>query len=314
MKNTIIIILLIVAILVGGYFLFPNLFNNDSNTDTTDTAGQVKLIDKTTETTETKDNTNENDVVKSINGTQTLLGKSAGGRDIPIYQYGTGDTEILLVGGIHGGYAWNTSKLAYETMDYLETNPTAIPTNIKVTIVPVLNPDGLNKISGGDDLSKLTNNPPALADTIVGRFNANNVDLNRNFDCDWQSKGLWQNKEVSGGNEVFSEPESQAIKNYIDTEKPKAVVVYYSAAGGVFSSSCHTGILPETKILTKTYATASGYPSYDEFSAYEITGDMVNWLASINIPAISVLLTDHNTTEWTKNKAGIESILNYYAK
>jgi len=311
MKNTIIIILLVVAIFVGGYFLFPNLFNNNSNTDTTDTTGQVKLIDKTTETEEKSTN---GEITKSTNGGQTIIGKSTEGRDIPVYQYGNGDTEILLIGGIHGGYAWNTSLLGFEIINYLKETPTIIPDNVKITIIPVLNPDGLSKVSEISKLSQLSKNPPALADTIIGRFNSNNVDLNRNFDCNWEKVALWQNKEVSGGDEVFSEIESQAIKNYIEREKPTAVIVYYSAAGGVFSSSCNNGILTETRTLTKTYATASGYPSYDEFTAYETTGDIVNWLAKKNIPAISVLLTDHNNTEWTKNKAGVESILNYYAK
>jgi hypothetical protein len=40
---------------------------------------------------------------------------------------------------------------------------------------------------------------------------------------------------------------------------------------------------------------------------------MVNWLAKENIPAISVLLTNHSDIEWTKNKAGIEAILSHYA-
>ncbi len=45
---------------------------------------------------------------------------------------------------------------------------------------------------------------------MSGRFNANDVDLSRNFDCNWQASALWQNKKVSGGNAVFSEPESVA--------------------------------------------------------------------------------------------------------
>ena len=41
---------------------------------------------------------------------------------------------------------------------------------------------------------------------------------------------------------------------------------------------------------------------------------MANWLAKKEIPAISVLLTNHKDTEWTKNKKGIEALLRYYAK
>ena len=41
---------------------------------------------------------------------------------------------------------------------------------------------------------------------------------------------------------------------------------------------------------------------------------MVNWLASLEIPAISVLLTTRENTEWNKNKAGVEAVLNYLAE
>ncbi|MCF7835885.1 MAG: hypothetical protein K9M15_02070 [Candidatus Marinimicrobia bacterium] len=245
---------------------------------------------------------------------KTVIGKSVDGHSIVAYHYGSGDTEILFVGGIHGGYEWNTALVAYEAMDYLEKNPNAIPENIKVTIIPVLNPDGLIKVTGTTDV--FTKEDVSLSQEIQvsGRFNGNTVDLNRNFDCDWQSEAKWQEKTVDGGESVFSEPESLAIKKYIEEEKPKAVVVWYSAAGGVFASSCHDGVLPETKTITNVYANASSYPAYNDFDFYQITGDMVNWLAKENIPAISVLLTTHEDTEWEKNKAGIEALFLHYGK
>lgn len=304
MKKFIIIVVTILIIVIAGYFLIP-FFNNMKNTVLLD---EDQKTEQTNQIQNQKQTTNQQET-----NTMSVLGKSAGGRDIPMYQFGNGDTEILFVGGIHGGYEWNTALLAYETIDYLEANPDIIPVNVKVTVIPVLNPDGLSKTIGTSELSSLTQNPPATENTVSGRFNGNNVDLNRNFDCDWNSVGKWQDKTVSGGSEVFSEPESQAIKMYIENEKPTAVVVWYSSANGVFSSNCHNGVLAETKKLTNIYANASGYPAYEEFNFYEITGDMVNWLAKKGIPAISVLLSDHNNTEWDKNKKGIEAILNNYS-
>ena len=119
---------------------------------------------------------------------------------------------------------------------------------------------------------------------------------------------------MSGGSSVFSEPESLAIKNYIETQKPKAAVIWYSAAGGVYSSNCNGSIIPQTGVIANIYSKASGYPAYESFDSYETTGDMANWLAKKEIPAISVLLTNHKDTEWTKNKKGIEALLRYYAK
>ncbi|MEK7635385.1 MAG: M14 family zinc carboxypeptidase [Patescibacteria group bacterium] len=295
MKKTIVAVIVVIAI-VGAYFLVNNLLSK--NTVTTSLTPSTNDQNTTATTTETQ------------NPAQSVIGKSVENRDIIAYNYGTGEKKILFVGGIHGGYEWNTSKVAYELINYLEANPSFVPNNIKVTVIPVLNPDGLYKIVGTTTGNFTSAN--VSSNTVPGRFNANNVDLNRNFDCDWQTNATWQNKTVSGGDSVFSEPESLAIKNYIETNKPSAVVVWYSSAGGVYSSSCHNGVSPETNTLTKTYASASGYPAYQSFDFYATTGDMVNWLAKINIPAVSVLLTNHTDTEWTKNQKGVEALINYY--
>lgn len=305
MKKTIIVLVVIIIISVGIYFIVNSSSQTPpANQNQTPTNNTAKLPPSTTQN------------VVQTNGAGSVIGTSVQGRDIIAYHYGNGtSTELLFVGGIHGGYEWNTALVAYQLMDYLKTNPSVIPDNVKVTVIPVLNPDGLNKIVG-----TTTGNftqadvPPSLTATIPGQFNANGIDLNRNFDCDWQVSGVWQNKTVNGGNSVFSEPESQAIKNYVNTNKPAAVVVWYSAAGGVYASNCHNGVLPETDAIAKVYAKASGYPAHESFDFYATTGDMVNWLASINVPAISVLLTNHTDTEWAKNQAGVQALLKYYSK
>jgi hypothetical protein len=243
-----------------------------------------------------------------------VIGMSAGGNAILAYHYGTGDTELLFVGGIHGGYEWNTSLVAFELMDYLTENRDVLPTNLRITVIPVLNPDGLEKTVGTTGRFSKADVTATLAESVPGRVNANGVDLNRNFDCEWRAQGVWQNNPVSGGSKPFSEPESVAVKAYIDAHKPTAAVVWYSAAGGVYASNCRNGVPEETTALTKLYAEASGYPAYESFDYYEITGDMVNWLAKQDIPAISVLLTNHTDTEWDKNMKGIEAMLEKFGK
>ena len=247
--------------------------------------------------------------------TGVSIGKSVQGRDIVAYTFGTGSDEILFVGGIHGGYEWNTSLVAYELMDYLQSNPTAIPANEKVVVIPTLNPDGLAKVTGSAGRFTAADVNPSASVQVAGRFNANTVDLNRNFACDWKASGVWQSKTVSGGTAAFSEPESLAMKNFVAANPPAAAVVWYSAAGGVYASNCDgAAVSPATDALTKLFAGASGYPSYEKFDSYALSGDMVNWLASMNIPAISVLLTNHTDTEWTQNLAGIKAVLQSYAK
>lgn len=292
--------LLVIIVLTSGIYFF--FFRN--STETTD------VIDSDNTATTTADV-----LVVEENESESILGKSVGGHDIVAHHYGEGDKELLFVGGIHGGYSWNTVLVAHELMDYLEENPNSVPLNIKVTVIPVLNPDGLNKVLGTTDehFSK-SDIPSSGEDVILGRFNGNNVDLNRNFDCDWQADSKWRNIDVSGGSQAFSEPEAKAILDYVEKNNPSAVVVWYSAAGGVFSSECHNGTLPETLEITNLYAKASGYKAHAEFDFYTITGDMVNWLAKNDIPAISVLLSNHEDTEWSKNKKGIEALFEFYSE
>jgi hypothetical protein len=305
MKNIIIIIVIAVVLTGAGIYFF-------TQSEPTETP-EAQVPELTGNTDESPDQEVQQDE-KQDRSDETVIGKSVEEREITAYHYGSGDTKVLFVGGIHGGYSWNTALVAYELMDYLKENPSAIPGNVEVTVVPVLNPDGLHKVVGSADRFTKDKVPSSLNATIPGRFNANTVDLNRNFDCDWQSSGTWQSKTVDGGTKAFSEPESLAIKNYIETYTPDAVVVWYSAAGGVYASNCHNGILPKTTTIMNVYAQASGYPAYEDFDFYEITGDMVNWLAKKNIPAISILLSTHEDVEWNKNKAGIDALLKHYAK
>src|SRR3989344_5375956 len=89
--------------------------------------------------------------------------------------------------------------VANHLIEYLGENPDAVPAGVKVTVIPTLNPDGLAKVTSdavGFSASDIT---ASQATQVEGRFNANDVDLNRNFDCDWKASGIWQNKAVSGG-------------------------------------------------------------------------------------------------------------------
>ena len=301
MKNFIIWVVVVTLAAFGIYFLTQSLSGGVSTNTTTDT--------------ESEEMTEDENQMEQGNDKETLLGTSIEGNPITAYHYGNGTTtKLLFVGGIHGGYEWNTVLVARELMSYLESNPEVIPANVKVTVIPLLNPDGLVTTIGTTSSFTKADIPSSEEKVIAGRFNANNVDLNRNFDCDWQESAKWQSRTVSGGGAVFSEPESQAVRNYINNHRPTAAVVFYSAANGVFASSCHNDVLPETSTITSVYSKASGYPAYQNFDFYAVTGDMVNWLAKENIPAISVLLSTHDSPEWDKNQKGVKALLEYYAE
>ncbi|MDO8482244.1 MAG: M14 family metallopeptidase [bacterium] len=244
--------------------------------------------------------------------TRAVIGRSVGGREITAHTYGTGTKHLVFVGGVHGGYEWNSVLLPYEFMDYLDANPEVVPKNLTVTVIPSANPDGVYKVTGKD--GRFTESDVSTDKEILasGRFNANKVDLNRNFDCKWQPKSMWQSKTVSAGTGAFSEPEAKAVQSFVLEHTPVAVVFWHSKANAVYASECEKGILSETLDIMNAYAKASGYTAVKSFDSYEVTGDAEGWLASINIPAITVELKTHETVEWERNLAGIKALFEYY--
>lgn len=242
-----------------------------------------------------------------------VIGASVQGREIHAYTFGEGAEHLLFVGGIHGGYEWNSVLLAYELIDYLKANSTVIPENVKVTVIPSANPDGLFAVVGVGGRFTLAD-VPTETKAEAGRFNANSVDLNRNFDCKWKPESTWRGNIVSAGTSAFSEPEAVAIRDFVLRDTPTAVVFFHSQSNAVYASECREGILPETRTVMNAYANASGYPAVDTFDAYEITGDAEGWLASIGIPAVTVELSTHETIEWEKNLAGVQALFTQYGK
>ncbi|KXK00404.1 MAG: Gamma-D-glutamyl-L-diamino acid endopeptidase 1 [Parcubacteria bacterium OLB19] len=310
MKYFLIILLAFLLVSAAVYYFI----NQEQQTYTKEETG-VEIATSTEQAEVKKEEIATTTKTESVNNkSESVIGKSIQGNEIKAFHFGNGTKELLFIGGIHGGYSWNTALVGFEAIDWFKKNNSIIPKDVKVTVIPILNPDGLKKVTGTTE--KFTASQVNQSSTVQteGRFNANGVDLNRNFACEWQATGMWQDKEVSGGKEAFSEPEAQAIKNYVTKNKPLAIVTWYSAEGSVYTSDCQKGILPETQTLTDLYAKASGYKSEKNFDHYALTGDMVNWFASQNIPAISVLLTTHDQTEWNKNQAGIEAILKHYTE
>lgn len=297
------IIVLVVIVSPYNFTQFNPLGSSTTPTTATSTWNDVSTTNNTTTST---DNAAVQPDPERLQ--VTVIGQSVNGNDITAYTYGTGDTELLLIGGIHGGYSWNTAQLAYALMDYVQGKEATL-SNVRVTIIPLLNPDGYEEIFATTAPLSTRQIASVPSDTVPGRFNGNTVDLNRNFDCQWQTDGVWQSRTVSGGTRAFSEPESQAIRDFVATNRPAAVVAYYSAAGGVYASNCNTGVSEGTQALLADYSSGSGYERYDSYDFYATTGDMANWFAKEGIPAVSVLLTTHTDIELAKNQAGLDAVV-----
>lgn len=286
----IIVVIVLIGIVIGFWFAFIK-----NNSDDLEQIDAVEEIETTTGAP-----------------VYEIIGSSVEGRKIESYTYGNGQNLVAFIGGIHGGYEWNSTLLAYELMDYLEANPDFIPENTRVSVIPSANPDGMYKIIGKEGRFSLADAPSVDIDASSGRFNANNVDLNRNFDCKWQPESTWRGNVVDAGTSAFSEPEAVAIRDFVLKNDPSAVVFWHSQANTVYAAECNNGISPVTLDIMNVYAKASGYNTAETFDQYEITGEADGWLANIGIPAITVELKTHQTVEWQQNLLGIKAILEYF--
>ena len=219
----------------------------------------------------------------------TLVGQSAAGRDIVAFRFGTGSQMIMLVGGIHGGWEGNTVALINELVAYFDTNPQDILPGLSLVLVPAANPDGL--VHGR---------------VAEGRFNSNQVDLNRNWGCNWSAEARWRDQAVNAGERPFSEPETSALSVFIQTLRPAVVLFYHSAAGGIFAGNCggDHGSLSMAQVLGE----ATGYSYGQPFTAYPVTGTAPSWVASLGIASADVELVSWTDSEFDRNLRGVMAL------
>lgn len=224
-----------------------------------------------------------------------VFGQSAGGLDLWARRLGDGERLLMLVGGIHGGWETNTSELMGMLVTHFEGSPAGILPGITLVIVPVLNPDGAT-----------------LGRTVEGRFNGNGVDLNRNWGCGWQAQAYFQSRTVSAGSEPMSEPETQALAALINDQRPDVVLMYHSAASGVYAGGCEgeTGSVGEelSEAMSVILGQTTGYSYGSDFSAYPVTGTAPAWIASLGIASADVELATWQQPEFDRNLRGVMAV------
>ena len=226
-----------------------------------------------------------------------VIGVSVEGRPIEVYRFGHGPDQRMIVAGIHGGYENNTVVLARMLIARLRSNPTVVPRDVTLFILPVLNPDGYYDHPG----------------QTYGRANAHGVDLNRNFDAlwqpDWRRKDCWNALPISAGAQPFSEPETRALRDFI--MRPEihlaALVSYHSAAHMIFAGGQPPD--PRSVSLAEALAAASGYKFPPENYDCELTGQLVDWAAAQGVAAVDVELTNHRDPDLEINWRLLQAFL-----
>ena len=230
-----------------------------------------------------------------------VIGHSARGAPIEAFRFGDGPQKLVFVGGLSAGYAPSTVDLTRAAIDHFAAQPEAVPPELSVTFIPAVSPD-----------------TPADPGEHPGRLNGNGVDVNRNWGCEWTADPLWDGvaRPGSGGPTPFSEPETVALRDFILDESPAAVVIWYARASGGLVSPGGCGPLSlVSDAAAAAYGRGSGYrvENFGDLPGTVVNGDATNWLDSVGIPAVSVLLPSLITTDWSNNLNGILAVMAEYA-
>ena len=211
------------------------------------------------------------------------LARSAGGRGITITQIGDGPRKIVLIGTVRGGESPNSEVLVNRLQAHFTANPDLVPSDVALYFIPTLNPDG--RASGK-------------------RFNANGVDLNRNWDSpSWKADTEQPGGTVrnSGGTRPFSEPETQALRDLLLTlqnEGESVTVIAYHYHVGILGQGTvqpgyrtYSSPAPLSDSLAGRLTQQAGYsylPSWK--GAYIPSGELIQWCAIKDIAAVDVEL------------------------
>ncbi|EFN75265.1 carboxypeptidase B [Harpegnathos saltator] len=155
----------------------------------------------------------------------TTIGYSIEGRLLKVLRISNGKPDVPAIwidGGIHAREWISPASVTY-IINYLVENSE----NLKADyyILPVANPDGYEYTFNSDRLWRKNRR-------TAGYSGCSGVDLNRNFGYRWGGKGTSKDvcRETYSGAAPFSEPETDAIRNFFEASSAnfKAYLSFHS--------------------------------------------------------------------------------------
>jgi len=152
---------------------------------------------------------------------------------------------------------------------------------LDIYIIPMLNPDGAEYDIKTGSYQYYRKNMSTNSDKTRG------VDLNRNYDSWFCQAGAssYPGSDTYCGPKAFSEPESQAVKKFIEARKNlKTHISYHSYAGEILypwgGSDEDVPNVKDRQVFINVGAAMeklTGYRSYKSSEMYVATGDSCDW-------------------------------------
>ena len=222
------------------------------------------------------------------------IGKSLEGRDITGIRIGahakdgltpTALPGVVFMGGHHAREHLSVEVPLLLAHFLLENKDEKVLTALDardIFIIPMVNPDGAEfDISSGDYQMWRKNRAPNKGEACQG------VDINRNYGYEWGTGGSSTDacSEVYMGPKPFSEPESQAIKAFVEGHlNLKELLTFHTYSelvlypwGHTYDAISNAKDLSTFQTMAKTMASWNGYTAEATHELYIASGDTTDW-------------------------------------
>lgn len=221
------------------------------------------------------------------------IGRTAEGREIYMVRLGTEPAladqkpAVIFMGGHHAREHLSVEMplmtAKYLVKEFRAGNPKVVGylKSRDIHIIPAVNPDGLEYDVKDAKYKYWRKNRRKNADGTFG------VDLNRNYGFKWGTGGSSKNtsSDVYMGTQPFSEPETQAIKNYIENHKNISVLLTFHTFselilypwGHKYEGIENTRAKQVHETMAKTMAQWNGYTPQQSSELYIASGDTTDW-------------------------------------
>ena len=227
------------------------------------------------------------------------IGSSVLGRRIQCIKFGNGRKEVFYCAATHAN-EWITSPLLMKFLENLSKsyvnnvnifgyNPKDLFSNVSLYIVPMVNPDGVDLVTGlitenswaYSNAKQISNNFPDIPFTSGWKANIEGIDLNLQFPAGWE-----QAKEIKYA-QGFNKPAPRDFVGYGPLTAPEAVALYnftlqhnfnlmitYHTQGRVIYYKYQDQTPPNSQEIAETFAELSGYtleevPQNSSFAGYK---------------------------------------------
>ena len=238
------------------------------------------------------------EIYGSIISERLTLGQSVEGRDIWAFKLSDNpsidenEPELLYTGLTHAREPLSMMNLIYFVQELCEgyninEEMTYLINNRELWFIPVVNPDGYvynetYQPNGGGMHRKNRLN------TNCGDNTERGVDLNRNYGYGWGANNTGSSSnpcsDTYRGNSAFSEPETQIVKDFVESRSFMNVLHYHSY-GNYYIHPFGSGNLPEDPDLTTFREIGNQMAKENSFVVgtgqetvgYTVNGDAVDW-------------------------------------